>query len=129
MATSQVAAAKAKALIGVAEATVLQYADEIDHLAGRGEDYTGDEEAQASVDLAFAGQLAKDAIDLVLRIMGSSAMALSSPLQRYSRDAAVILSHGAIRLESVAEVSGRRLLGQPAFDMFTGGLQNKASQK
>jgi alkylation response protein AidB-like acyl-CoA dehydrogenase len=129
MASSQVAAGKAKALIAVAKATVLQYADEIDNLAARGEDYTGDEEAQTAVDLAFAGQLAKDAIDLLLRIVGSSAMSLSSPLQRFSRDATVILSHGALRLESVAEVSGRRLLGQPPFDMFAGGLQNKSAQK
>lgn len=129
MASSQVAAAKAKALINIAKSTVIDYADEIDNLAVRGEDYTGDEEAQMGVDLALAGQLAKDAIDLVLRIVGSSAMALSSPLQRYSRDAAVILSHGALRLESVAEVSGRRLLGQTPFDMFAAGLQNKATQK
>jgi alkylation response protein AidB-like acyl-CoA dehydrogenase len=125
MASSQVAAAKAKALIAVAKATVLQYADEIDNLAAHREDYTGDEEAQTAVDLAFAGQLAKESIDLVLRIVGSSGMSLTSPLQRFSRDAAVILSHGALRLESVAEVSGRRLLGQPPFDMFAGGLQNK----
>ncbi|MBP3035396.1 acyl-CoA dehydrogenase family protein [Arthrobacter sp. zg-ZUI100] len=129
MASSQVAAGKAKALIGVASATVLQYADEIDHLAVRGEDYTGDEEAQGCTDLAFAGQLAKDAIDLLLRILGSSGMALSSPLQRYSRDAGVILSHGAMRLESLAEISGRRLLGQPPFKMFAGGLQDKSAQK
>ncbi|MCC3296948.1 acyl-CoA dehydrogenase family protein [Arthrobacter caoxuetaonis] len=129
MASSQVAAGKARALIDAAKATVLQYADEIDHLAVRGEDYTGDEEAQGCTSLAFAGQLAKDAIDLILRITGSSGMALSSPLQRYSRDAAVILSHGAMRLESLAEISGRRLLGQPPFSMFAGGLQDKAAQK
>lgn len=129
MSSSQVAAGKAKALIGVASATVLQYADEIDNLAVRGEDYTGDEEAQGCTDLAFAGQLAKDAIDLILRIVGSSGMALSSPLQRYSRDAGVILSHGAMRLESLAEISGRRILGQPPFNMFAGGLQDKSAQK
>ncbi|MCC9173682.1 acyl-CoA dehydrogenase family protein [Arthrobacter sp. zg-Y179] len=129
MASSQVAAGKAKALLGVAGATVLQYADEIDHLAVRGEDYTGDEEAQGCTDLAFAGQLAKDAIDLLLRILGSSGMALSNPLQRYSRDSGVILSHGAMRLESLAEISGRRLLGQPPFKMFAGGLQDKGAQK
>lgn len=129
MASSQIAAARAKALIGVAKATVLQYADEIDNLAAQGVDYTAGEESQAAVELAFAGQLAKDAIDLVLRIVGSSAMALSSPLQRFSRDAAVILSHGAMRIESIAEISGRRLLGQPPFDMFAAGLQNKATQK
>lgn len=129
MASSQVAAGKARALIDVAAATVLQYADEIDHLSVSGNDYTGDEEAQGCTDLAFAGQLAKDAIDLLLRIVGSSGMALSSPFQRYSRDAGVMLSHGAMRLESLAEISGRRLLGQPPFNMFAGGLQDKASRK
>ncbi|MBW4095200.1 MAG: oxidoreductase [Acidobacteria bacterium] len=129
MASSQVAAAKARALINLAKSTVLWHADEIDHLATLREDYTAGEEAQLTVDLAMAGQFAKDAIDIILRLVGSSAMALSSPLQRFSRDAAVILSHGALRLESVAEVSGRRLLGQPPFDMFAAGLQNKATQK
>lgn len=129
MPSSQVAAGKAKAMIGVAKATLMTYADQIDHLATAGEDYTADEEAQGSLDLAYAGQLCHDAINLFVRTLGSSVMTLSNPLQRYSRDAQVILSHGALRIESLAEISGRRLLGQPPFDMFAAGLQNKPVQK
>lgn len=129
MASAQVAAGKAKAMIAVARATLLQYADEIDHLATIGEDYTAAEEAQGSMDLAYSGHLCQDAINLVVRILGSSVMTLSNPLQRFSRDAQVILSHGALRIESLAEITGRRLLGQAPFDMFAAGLQNKISPK
>jgi alkylation response protein AidB-like acyl-CoA dehydrogenase len=128
MASSQVAAGKARAWINVARATLLQYADEVDELATRGVDYTAEEEAQGSMDLAYAGSLCQDAINLCVRILGSSVMTLSNPLQRYSRDAQVILSHGALRMESLAEISGRRLLGEPPFDMFAAGLQNKGAQ-
>lgn len=129
MASAQVAAGKAKAMIDVAQAILLQYADEIDQLATEGVDYTAEEEAQGSMNLAYAGQLCQDAINLCVRILGSSVMTLSNPLQRFSRDAQVILSHGALRAESLAEITGRRLLGQPPFDMFAAGLQNKANQK
>ncbi|TAJ48495.1 MAG: oxidoreductase [Herbiconiux sp.] len=127
MASAQVAAGKAKAMIALARSTLLLYADEIDHLATIGEDFTADEEAQRSMDLAYAGHLCQDAINLLVRILGSSVMTLSNPLQRYSRDAQVILSHGALRMESLAEITGRRLLGQQAFDMFAAGLQNKSA--
>lgn len=126
MPSSQVAAGKARALINVAKATLVQYADQIDDLATQGLDFTADEEAQGSMDLAYAGALCQDAINLCVRILGSSVMTLSNPLQRFSRDAQVILSHGALRLESVSEITGRRLLGQPPFDMFAAGLQNKS---
>lgn len=129
MASSQVAAGKAKAMINVANATLMQYADQIDHLATLGEDFTAEEEAQGSMDLAYAGHLCQDAINLCVRILGSSVMTLSNPLQRFSRDAQVVLSHGALRIESLAEITGRRLLGQPPFDMFAAGLQNKAPQR
>lgn len=129
MASAQVAAGKAQAMIALAKATLVQYADEVDHLATIGEDYTAAEEAQGSMNLAYAGHLCQDAINLLVRILGSSVMTLSNPLQRYSRDAQVILSHGALRMESLAEITGRRLLGRPPFDMFAAGLQNKITTK
>lgn len=128
MSSAQVAAGKAKAKINLARATLMQYADEVDHLATIGEDYTAEEEAQGSMDLAYAGELCQDAINLCVRILGSSVMTLSNPLQRFSRDAQVILSHGALRIESLAEITGRRLLGQAPFDMFAAGLQNKGGR-
>lgn len=129
MATSQVTAAKARAAIEIAESMLVKYADLIDAHAVAGTDFSGPEESQASVELAYVGQQCHDAIQSMARIIGSSAYALSNPIQRYLRDAAVILSHGAMRLESLAEISGRQLLGQPPFDMFAAGLQNKAPGK
>ena len=129
MATSQAAAAKARAAIDVAEALILRIADAIDAHALSGTDFTSGEESQANVDLAYVGQLCHDAMQSMARIIGSSAYALSNPIQRYVRDAAVILSHGAVRLESLAEISGRHLLGQPPFDMFVAGLQNKGTSR
>lgn len=129
MATSQAAAGMARAKINLARHTLLHYADAIDAHATEGTDFTAPEEAQASLDLAYAGQLCEDAMQGMIKIIGSSAYALSNPIQRYVRDAAVILSHGAMRLASLAEISGRQLLGQPPFDMFAAGLQNKGGQK
>ncbi|WP_158268802.1 acyl-CoA dehydrogenase family protein [Salinibacterium hongtaonis] len=126
MPSAQVAAGKAKAKVNAAKAILLQYTDQIDHFATHGGDFSADAEAQGSMDLAFAGNLCQESINLGLQIIGSSAMALSNPLQRFSRDAQVILSHGALRIESLAEITGRRLLGQAPFDMFAAGLQNKA---
>lgn len=125
MPTSQAAAGKARALINTAKRTLLSYADQIDAHATSGTDFSQPEESQASLDLAYVGHLAYDAMEIMIRIIGSSAYSLGNPIQRYLRDAAVILSHGAMRLESLAEISGRQLLGQPPFDMFAAGLQNK----
>ena len=77
-------------------------------------------------DTSYAGHVCLDAMDLMLRILGYSAVALSNPIQRFVRDGHVIASHGALRLEPLAEIAGRHLLGLPPFDMFAAGLQNKA---
>jgi len=128
MASTQVAAGKAQAMIDAAETVVLRYADWIDEVATAGGDFAAADEARASIDLSYAGHLGLDAIDLMQRIVGSSAVSLSNPIQRFDRDARVILSHGALRLEPLAEIAGRHLLGLPPFDMFAGGLQNKGGR-
>jgi alkylation response protein AidB-like acyl-CoA dehydrogenase len=129
MTSTQVAAGKARAMINAAEAVVLKYAAWIDQLATEGADFAPADEAQGSLDLSYAGHLCVDAIDLMQRILGSSAVALSNPVQRFARDAKVITSHGALRLEPLSEIAGRHLLGLPPFDMFAAGLQNKGAGK
>lgn len=125
MASAQVAAGKARAMIDAAEVVVIRYADWIDQVAMSGADFAPPDEAQASIDMSYVGHLCAEAIDLMQRIIGSSAVSLSNPIQRFSRDSKVILSHGALRMESLAEIAGRHLLGLPPFDMFAAGLQNK----
>lgn len=129
MASTQVAAGKARAMMNAAEGVVLRYADWIDQLAIDDADFAPADEAQGSLDLSYAGHLCADAIDLMVRILGSSTVALSNPIQRFARDARVITSHGAMRLEPLSEISGRHLLGLPTFDMFAAGLQSKSGQK
>lgn len=126
MASTQVAAGKAQAMIDAAETVVLRYADWIDEVATADGDFTAADEARASIDMSYAGHICLDAMDLILRILGSSAVSLSNPIQRFVRDGHVIAAHGALRLEPLAEIAGRHLLGQPPFDMFAAGLQNKA---
>lgn len=126
MGSTQVAAGKARAMIDAAETVVLRYADWIDEVAIAGADFAPPDEARASIDMSYVGHLCVDAIDLMKRIIGSSTVSLSNPIQRFARDAHVIVSHGALRLEPLAEIAGRHLLGLPPFDMFAAGLQNKA---
>lgn len=128
MASTQVAAGKARAMIDAAEAVVLRYADWIDQVATEGADFTPAAEAQASIDMSYAGHMCLDAMDLMFRIVGSSAVSLNNPIQRFGRDARVMLSHGALRLEPLAEIAGRHLLGLPPFDIFAAGLQNKSGR-
>ncbi len=126
MASTQVAAGKAQAMIDAAETVVLRHADWIDEVATANGDFTGADEARASIDMSYVGHLCLDAMDLMQRILGSSTASLSNPIQRFGRDARVIVSHGALRLEPLAEIAGRHLLDLPPFDMFAAGLQNKA---
>lgn len=126
MASTQVAAGKARAMIDAAESVVLRYADWIDEVATHGGDFAAADESVASNDMSYAGQLCLDAMDLMLRILGSSAVSLTNPIQRFGRDGRVILSHGALRLEPLAEIAGRHLMGLLPFDMFAAGLQSKA---
>jgi alkylation response protein AidB-like acyl-CoA dehydrogenase len=128
MASTQVAAGKARAMMDAAEMVVLRYADWIDEVATAGGDFTAADESRASIDMSYVGHLCLDAMDLMQRIVGSSAVSLSNPIQRFGRDARVILSHGALRLEPLAEIAGRHLLSLTPFDMFAAGLQNKAGR-
>jgi alkylation response protein AidB-like acyl-CoA dehydrogenase len=127
MASAQVAAGKALAMIKVAAAVIEGCADQVDARTAAGLDFTHEEDSEISLSLAYVVGLCEDAISLLQKTLGSSTMALSNPIQRFVRDIRVLTSHGAVRLDPQAEVNGRRLLGLKPFPMFAGGVPERAN--
>lgn len=128
MASVQVAAGKTLAMIKVAAATIEGVADQLDARTAAGLDFTVDEESEISLSLAYAGNLCEDAITLVQKTIGSSTASLSNPIQRFARDARVLTSHGAIRMDPQSEQNGRRILGLAPFLMFGGAVPARGNQ-
>jgi alkylation response protein AidB-like acyl-CoA dehydrogenase len=118
MASAQVAAGKALAMINLAAATIEGTADQIDARTAQGLDFTLEEDSEISLSLAYAANMCEDAINLLQKTIGSSTVSLSNPIQRFVRDIRVLTSHGAIRVDPLAEVNGRRILGLPPFALF-----------
>lgn len=125
MPSTQVVAGKAYAMIRAAEAVIIQTADEVDARTLRGEDFSPSEESLATMSLVYAANLCGDAIDEMQLCIGSSSASLKNPIQRFARDARVMLTHGAIRRDPAAEIAGRHVLGIPPFNMFAGGLAQR----
>lgn len=115
MPSVQVAAGKARAAINVARATIHGYADELDRRTLRGEDFVPPDEPVITMDLIWAINMLAQAIDALQMTLGSSTVALSNPIQRYVRDIRVLATHGALRLEPMAEINGRDILGLEPF--------------
>ncbi|WP_218025956.1 acyl-CoA dehydrogenase family protein [Nocardia miyunensis] len=118
MASAQVAAGKALAMINLAASTIESTADQLDARTAQGLDFTPEEESEISLSIAYAANMCEDAINLLQKTIGSSTMSLSNPIQRFVRDVRVLTSHGAIRIDPLAEQNGRRVLGLPPFAMF-----------
>jgi len=125
MASTQVIAGKSHAMISAAEALIHQTADEVDRRAASGEDFAPREESLLTMSLVYAARLCGEAIDNMQLCLGSSTVTMRNPIQRFARDARVMLTHGAIRLDSVAEISGRHVLGLPPHNIFAGGLAKR----
>lgn len=125
MASAQVAAGKALAMINLAAATIEGTADQIDARTAAGLDFTHEEDSEISLSLAYAANLCEDAISLLQKTIGSSTVSLSNPIQRFVRDVRVLTSHGAIRVDPLAEQNGRRVLGLPPFAMFGGAVPER----
>lgn len=123
--STQVVAGRVNAMINAAEALIHGVADEVDRRAAGGEDFEPREEALNTMNLVFAARLCADAIDAMQICLGSSTVALKNPIQRFARDARVLISHGAIRQDPAAEIAGRHVLGLPPFNMFASGLPQK----
>jgi alkylation response protein AidB-like acyl-CoA dehydrogenase len=128
MPSAQVAAGKALAMINVAAATIEGIADQVDARTEAGLDFSRDEESEISLSVAYIANLCEDAINLLQKTIGSSTVVLSNPIQRFARDARVLTSHGAIRLDPQAEQNGRRVLGLAPFAMFGGAVPERRAE-
>lgn len=75
--------------------------------------------ARVLVETAYAAKWCAEAVELLQRNSGSTAIMESEPIQRAWRDARVITLHGALNLEALSENYGRLMAGtQP--HKFTG---------
>ncbi|HEY0937936.1 MAG TPA: acyl-CoA dehydrogenase family protein [Trebonia sp.] len=68
--------------------------------------------ARVLVETAYAAKWCAEAIELLQRNSGSTAIMESEPIQRAWRDARVITLHGALNLEALAENYGRLMAGR-----------------
>jgi alkylation response protein AidB-like acyl-CoA dehydrogenase len=67
--------------------------------------------ARVLVEAAYAAKWCAEAIELLQRNSGSTAIMESEPIQRAWRDARVITLHGALNLEALSENYGRLMAG------------------
>lgn len=74
-------------------------------------DYLQTFSARVLVETAYAAKWCAEAIELLQRNSGSTAIMESEPIQRAWRDARVITLHGALNLEALAENYGRLMAG------------------
>ncbi|MFD4509355.1 hypothetical protein [Streptomyces sp. NPDC058457] len=108
--------------VDAARAVVERIADGIDRISAEGLDATPVEATRLHMDLVFSIRLSTEAIADAETALGSSAAVLSNPVQRYHRDVRVLASHGAIRFDPLAELTGRDALGRTVDPTFAGGL-------
>ncbi|WP_234360124.1 acyl-CoA dehydrogenase family protein [Streptomyces sp. DSM 15324] len=127
MASAQVAAGRALAMIVLAGSTIERYADQVDARTEAGLEFSDAEESEISLALAYSANLCEDAINLLQKTLGSSTISLSNPIQRFVRDARVVTSHGAIRVDPLAEQNGRRLLGIAPFPMIGAAVPQRGT--
>ncbi|MBR9840859.1 acyl-CoA dehydrogenase family protein [Salipiger thiooxidans] len=127
MASTQVIAAKAYGAIRAAEAVVLANADLLDRHAQEGREIPMDLEQAMVMEAVWAAHSLDDVIGELQRTIGSATASEKNPIQRFARDTRVALLHGAIRLEPMAEIYGRLMMGVAPFPMFGGGLPDPAA--
>jgi alkylation response protein AidB-like acyl-CoA dehydrogenase len=118
MVSIQVVAGKARAVINGANAVLGRHADEIDRRALAQEDFFPWDEPEITMDLVHQIHECLRVVDGLLLALGSSAVVLSNPLQRALRDIHVLATHGAFRLDPMAEINGRDMFGLPPFPMI-----------
>lgn len=123
--STQVVAGRVNAMVNAANALIYGVADEVDARASAGLDFHPREESLNTMNLVFAARLCAEAIDMMQICLGSSTVSLKNAVQRFARDARVLITHGAIRQDPAAEIAGRHVLGLPPFQMFAGGLPQK----
>ena len=67
--------------------------------------------ARVLMETAYAARWCAEAIELIQRNSGSTAIMSFEPIQRAWRDARIITLHGALNLEALSENYGRLMAG------------------
>jgi alkylation response protein AidB-like acyl-CoA dehydrogenase len=118
MASTQVVAGKARAVVNTAAAVIERQADEIDRRALAGEDFHPWEEPEITMDLVHQIHQCLHTIDGLQLALGSSTVSLANPIQRFVRDVHVLATHGAFRIDPMAEINGRDIFGMEPLPMI-----------
>lgn len=129
MASAQIVAAKADAMIGAAQAVIHQCAETVDRAALEGAPISVESEAQMTMHTVHGAKMCDDAVSMIQLCLGSSTARDSNPIQRFVRDIRVANLHGATRVDPLSEIHGRQILGRSSFGMFAGGLPDVATAK
>lgn len=108
---TQVQVATAKNKIDAAEAMSRLWLDLLQRRADAGELPTVEERAIVRGQTMFAGQLAKEAVEILYSLSGGSVIQRTVPLQRFHRDLQAFMHHGLTNVNTNLEVQGRVLLG------------------
>lgn len=111
MASTQIVAGKARAVVNTAAAVIERQADEIDRRALAGEDFHPWDEPEITMDLVHQIHACLHTIDGLQLALGSSTVGLANPIQRFVRDVHVLATHGAFRVDPMAEINGRDIFG------------------
>ncbi|MFD4602383.1 acyl-CoA dehydrogenase family protein [Streptomyces sp. NPDC058464] len=118
MASTQVVAGKARAVINTAAAVIERQTDEIDRRALAGEDFHPWDEPEITMDLVHQIHACLQVIDGLQLALGSSTVGLNNPIQRFVRDVHVLATHGAFRIDPMAEINGRDIFGLEPFPVI-----------
>ncbi|MGR6468342.1 acyl-CoA dehydrogenase family protein [Rhizobium sp. PAMB 3182] len=126
MASTQVCAAKAYAMIKAAEAVAYRAADTLDRHAIEGIEISHEQEQSMMMEAVYATNSLDGVLGMLQLSIGSATASDNNPVQRFARDVRVALLHGAVRLDPTAEIFGRQLMGIAPFPMFAGGLPDRS---
>ena len=107
----QVEVARAAQLIETARLRMLAAADDMDRIVGEGRHATSEEKTKNRADSAFIAQCCWQAADILASAHGTSTFALTNPLERVWRNAAVASRHAGLSARVGNELLGRDLLG------------------
>lgn len=108
---TQIQVATAKNKIDAAAALSRDWLEVLQRRADAGEQPTVEERAIVRGQTMFAGQLAKEAVEILYTLSGGSVIQRSVPIQRFHRDIQAFAQHGLANVTANLEVQGRILLG------------------
>jgi alkylation response protein AidB-like acyl-CoA dehydrogenase len=110
--------AEAELMANCAEMLLRQAASETEEAPRQGHMLSGEERVRIRSRIAYAVELARNAVRVIADGAGSSAHALSNPIQRAARDTNMIASHAVYDRDSALELWGKVLVGAASADSF-----------